>query len=155
MNRFSSLPVSWLQSGHASERLGQFYDAVMSAGSVLTQEHNAVFSDLSICAMDARLGQSPTILFVGSQSSQRSVFGDDWADDPSHRGRTTDNRLEEDASAGYVLAQTGSPVYQIAETRVHGTHMTYERLILPIRLDHRKPPSLLAYMGYVLHRSDQ
>lgn len=97
----------------------------------------------------------PPIFYVGSQSSQRRLFGDEWASpaNTSEALTTPDQELELDSVEGYRTALIGKPYYGYARTSVTMDErvfdVAFERLIVAIRPSRRSNYRFCAYFGVI------
>lgn len=153
---FSELGTRAIDQGLADPTLSAFYETVMSAPSGSVQPCLKPYLPyLSLCSDKMAPGAPPPIFYVGSESGQRSLFGEDWAcpSSPANGLRTPDPELEQASADGYRKALSGRPYYGYARTQVHVNGETFEvafeRLILALRPTLHSKVRFCAYFGVI------
>lgn len=153
---FSEIGTKAIDRGLADPRLSAFYDSILSAGSGEIQEClKPYLPHLSLCSDRMPDGAPPPIFYVGRDSGQRTLFGEDWASpsSPATGLRTPDEELEQASAEGYRKALAGTPYYGYARTpvQVNGEiyEVAFERLIVALRPAPYSPVRFCAYFGVI------
>lgn len=150
---FTELGTEAIEKGLADPQLSAFYESMMSASGLVTEKLREHMPYLSLCSDKLEGIGPPPIFYVGRRSSQRSLFGEDWAMQQGDELRTPDPELESASAEGYRTALLGRPYYGYARTAVHleGTTMdiAFERLILTIRPSESSDRRFCAYFGVI------
>lgn len=159
---FSEIGTQAIEQGVADPRLSAFYDSVMSMEGVenAQQRLKPFLPQLSLCSDRMFNRAPPPIFYVGQDSCQRYLFGEDWAspDSPSAALRTPDPELELASAEGYRNALNGQPYYGYARARVSVNGVEYEvafeRLIMAVRPTIQSEKRFCAFYGVIqdLHR---
>lgn len=153
---FTELGTQAIENGLADPMLSAFYESVMSAPAEGVQSRMKPFlPHLSLCSDKMTEAAPPPIFYVGRQSGQRRIFGDDWATpNASAAGlRTPDRELELASAEGYRNALNGVPYYGYARTPIQVNGETYEvafeRLIIALRPSLQSDYRFCAYLGVI------
>ncbi|TYC50419.1 hypothetical protein FMN50_23395 [Rhodobacterales bacterium] len=159
---FSEIGTQAIEQGLADPKLSAFYDHVMSIDcDDNPQQHLKPFlPHLSLCSDRMFNTAPPPIFYVGQDSCQRYLFGDDWAspEQPSSALRTPDPELELASAEGYRNALNGQPYYGYARASVSVNGISYEvafeRLIMAVRPTLQSQKRFCAFFGVIqdLHR---
>jgi hypothetical protein len=110
---------------------------------------------LSLCSDKMPIHAPPPIFYVGSESSQRLLFGDDWASPATTAVALTtpDRELELASTDGYRSALLGKPYYGYARTSVtidsKVIDIAFERLIVAVRPSSQSSYRFCAYFGVI------
>jgi len=153
---FSEIGTQAIERGLADPILSAFFENIMSAqrGDV-QQGLKPYLPYLSLCSDKMPDGTPPPIFYVGRDSGQRTLFGEDWAtpSSPSAGLRTPDPDLERASAEGYGKALEGTPYYGYARTEVHVNGETFEvafeRLIVAVRPTVQSSVRFCAYFGVI------
>lgn len=158
---FTELGTKAIEHGLADPLLSDFYESIMSAKpDEIQQKLKRFLPHLSLCSDKMSSDSPPAIFYVGKESGQRKLFGDDWAT-PSGAApalRTPDPELELASAEGYRHALSGTPYFGYARTLVdvNGSKLevAYERLIIAVRPSLKSDYRFCAYLGVIqdLHR---
>ncbi len=111
---FSELGTQAIEKGLADPAVSAFYDSIMSTDAVQIQQCLKPFlPHLSLCSDKMPGNAPPPIFYVGKESGQRHLFGEDWASPatPACGLRTPDPDLEKASAEGYRKALEGTPYY--------------------------------------------
>ncbi|WP_269582295.1 hypothetical protein [Roseibium sp. Sym1] len=153
---FTEIGTQAIEKGLADPMLSAFYESLMSAPAGGVQERlKPYLPHLSLCSDKMVGGAPPPIFYVGKESGQRTLFGEDWAvpSSPATGLRTPDPDLETASADGYRAALEGSPYYGYARTQVHVNGQSYEvafeRLILAVRPALTSQIRFCAYLGVI------
>ncbi len=153
---FTELGIKALEHGLADPMLSSFYESIMSAqGSSVQQGLKPFLPYLSLCSDKMNDFSPPPIFYVGQESGQRLLFGEDWASpsSPSVALRTPDAELEMASAEGYRSALAGVPYYGYARTPVHvngeNFEVAFERLIVAVRPNPNSNYRICAYFGVI------
>gem|GEM_PF-3081243 len=155
---FTELGTKVIDQGLADPRLSEFYETFMSAPTDAVQAAlKPHMNYLSLCSDKVTEFAPPPIFYVGQQSSQRVLFGDDWASPPvpaiASGLRTPDADLERASAYGYACALNQSPYYGYARTHLTIGGQTYEvafeRLIVGFRPAPSAAYQICAYFGVI------
>ena len=153
---FCEIGTKAIDQGLADPRLSAFYDSILSAGDGEIQARLQPFlPHLSLCSDKMPDGAPPPIFYVGRESGQRTLFGEDWASptSPASGLRTPDSDLEQASADGYRKALAGTPYYGYARTPVTVNGETYEvafeRLIVAMRPALDSQVRFCAYFGVI------
>jgi len=153
---FSEIGTQAIEQGLADPMLSAFFENVMSANAGGVQNSLKPYLPyLSLCSDRMPDGAPPPIFYVGQESGQRSLFGEDWASptSPANGLRTPDPELELASADGYRKALDGTPYYGYARTQVHVNGETFEvafeRLILAVRPSVQSHVRFCAYFGVI------
>ena len=153
---FTEIGIEAIDKGLADPRLSAFYEAAMSSNPAQGYAPLKPFMPyLSLCSDKMVDHGPPPIFYVGGQSSQRTLFGDDWATPtgPSHALITPDLELERDSADGYRNALSGTPYYGYARTPVaiggKRVEVAFERLIIALHPSPRSDYRICAYFGVI------
>lgn len=155
---FTELGSKVIEDGLADPKLSEFYEAFMNAGDADVQTAlKPHMQYLSLCSDKMTDLTPPPIFYVGKESSQRLLFGDDWAS-PSVPAavaglRTPDEELERASVYGYKVALNNSPYYGYARTQVtiggEVCEVAFERLIVSFRPAPSANYQVCAYFGVI------
>lgn len=153
---FSEIGTQAIENGLADPTLSAFFESVMTAGgSGVQQCLKPYLPHLSLCSDRMPDGAPPPIFYVGHESGQRTLFGEDWASpsSPATGLRTPDPDLELASADGYRKALNGEPYYGYARTQVHVNGETFdvafERLIVAVRPAVQSQVRFCAYFGVI------
>ncbi|MHA7772627.1 hypothetical protein [Roseibium sp. M-1] len=158
---FAELGTEAIEKGLADPLLSAFFESVMTAPAGDVQASLKPFLPyLSLCSDRMPDGTPPPIFYVGKDSGQRQLFGEDWATptSPASGLRTPDPVLEQASADGYRKALDGQPYYGYARAQVHVNGETFEiafeRLIVAVRPALTSDLRFCAYLGVIqdLHR---
>jgi hypothetical protein len=153
---FTELGTKAIERGLADPVLSSFYDCFMSAQS--GEQHlrlKPFLPFLSLCSDKMPRHVPPPIFYVGSECSQRQLFGDDWASPTATAAALTtpDHDLEQASTAGYRSALLGKPYYGYARTPVTINNqvidIAFERLIVAVRPSIQSNYRFCAYFGVI------
>lgn len=150
---FTELGTEAIDKGLADPLLSAFYDSMMSSCGLVSEKLREHMPYLSLCS-DKLVGKSPPpIFYVGRRSSQRMLFGDDWAQQEGEELRTPDRDLEEASAQAYQSALNNYPYYGYARTSVDIGEATvdiaFERLIIALRPSPTSERRFCAYFGVI------
>jgi len=153
--------IATLSRGMADPTLCRVYEAFQRTNGVLTKANEWALPHLSITTDEVKPDVVPPIIVVGSKTSQRMWFGQEWSDCPLTRHQfPLDLEMEMVSAPAYCKAASGTPYYGIAvfDTR-HSPGLnkstgplTIDRLVFPIRFK-QNGPTFCAYMGSVLSQA--
>lgn len=153
---FTELGTKVIEKGLADPRLSEFFEAFMTAPEGAIQKAlKPHLNYLSLCSDSVTELAPPPIFYVGKESSQRVLFGDDWAAPPAAAPvlRTPDADLERASAFGYSSALNGAPYYGYARTLVNNGGRTceiaFERLIVSFRPTETANYKICAYFGVI------
>jgi len=159
---FTELGTQAIESGLADTGLSTFYETVMArkTDGNFQQRLKPFLPHLSLCSDKMINGAPPPIFYVGQDSCQRTLFGEDWAspESPVSPLRTPDPDLELASADGYRNALNGNPYYGYARVQVDVNGVEYEvafeRLILAVRPSLKSATRFCAFFGVIqdLHR---
>ncbi|TWI92718.1 hypothetical protein JM93_00263 [Roseibium hamelinense] len=158
---FTELGTQAIDKGLADPQLSAFYESMMSESGIVTEKLREHMPYLSLCSDQLEGFGPPPIFYVGRRSSQRLLFGDDWALQQGQALRTPDPDLEYASADGYRCALAGRPYYGYARTTIQfqGTSVdiAFERLILTLRPSQQSGRRFCAYFGVIqdLHQLQQ
>ena len=141
---FTELGTEAIEKGLADPQLSAFYEAMMSSSGLVTENLREHMPYLSLCSDKLENLGPPPIFYVGRRSSQRSLFGDEWAMQQGEELRTAD---------GYRKALAGVPYYGYARTSLNLEGRTmdiaFERLIMTLRPSANSDRRFCAYFGVI------
>ncbi|GAA0781594.1 hypothetical protein E1180_21135 [Roseibium denhamense] len=153
---FSEIGTRAIENGLADPTISAFYEAIMSAPAGKTQEALKEFlPQLSLCSDKVSPLVPPPIFYVGRDSGQRHLFGDDWASPETSTTplRTPDPDLERISAEAYMRALNDEPYYGYARTVVQAGSQSYEvafeRLIVTLRPSPVADYRICAYLGII------
>jgi hypothetical protein len=156
---FTELGTKVIEQGLADPKLSEFYEAIQSASHQATPGTLKPYINyLSLCSDKVSDLAPPPIFYVGRKSSQRLLFGDQWATPEAVGGpasglRTPDAELEEASADAYKAALNIRPYYGYARTLISLDGETYEiafeRLIVGIRPAPAASYQICAYYGVI------
>jgi len=153
---FSEIGTLAIEQGLADPTLSAFFEKIMSADAGGAQRCLKPYLPfLSLCSDKMPDGAPPPIFYVGKESGQRSLFGEDWASPSCSASglRTPDPDLEQASAAGYRKALAGTPYYGYARTQIHvngeTVEVAFERLIVALRPTVRSHVRFCAYFGVI------
>lgn len=155
---FSELGTKAIDQGLADAKLSAFYESIMSASPAAINDALRPYVHLlSLCSDRVTEFAPPPIFYVGKDSSQRVLFGEDWAKPilpvPQMGLRTPDPDLEQASADGYRAALSGNPYYGYARTLVtvdgEQSEIAFERLIVAFRPSEEADYSICAYFGVI------
>lgn len=153
---FTELGTEAIENGLADPLLSGFYEAVMtSADGSFRQTMQPFLPHLSLCSDKVTDFAPPPIFYVGKESGQRQLFGDDWATSTGSNSalRTPDADLERASAEGYRSALSGKPYYGYARTPIsvdgQEYEIAFERLIIAVRPHIRANYRICAYLGVI------
>lgn len=150
---FTELGTEAIDKGLADPQLSAFYESMMSSSGLVTENLREHMPYLSLCSDKLEGIGPPPIFYVGRRSSQRSLFGDEWAMQQGQELRTPDPDLEYASAEGYRAALSGRPYYGYARTALHlegGTiEIAFERLIMTLRPSAQSDRRFCAYFGVI------
>lgn len=155
---FTELGTKVIEQGLADPRLSEFYEALMTAQPGAVQAAlKPHMSYLSLCSDKIGEFTPPPIFYVGKASSQRRLFGDDWATPqvpaPVAGLRTPDADLERASVYAYKAALNQTPYYGYARTLVNvdgqACEIAFERLIIGFRPTATADFQICAYFGVI------
>lgn len=150
---FTELGTGAIEKGLADPQLSAFYEAMMSSSGLVTENLREHMPYLSLCSDKLEDLGPPPIFYVGRRSSQRSLFGDDWAMQQGEELRTPDPDLESASAEGYRKALAGIPYYGYARTSLSLEGQTmdiaFERLIMTLRPSASSDRRFCAYFGVI------
>jgi len=158
---FAELGTEAIEKGLADPMLSAFFESIMSAqAGEIHASLKPFLPYLSLCSDRMQEGAPPPIFYVGKESGQRRLFGDDWASpsSPASGLRTPDPVLEQASAEGYRKALDGQPYYGYARTQVQvngeNFDVAFERLIVAVRPRLKSDLRFCAYLGVIqdLHR---
>lgn len=144
-------PLSDLTRQDGADELLMFYEWIARTKGIL-HNNDKVFQDeimplITLCEYTPKLERSPKILLIGAQSSQRDLFGDDWAENEKTLARTPFDALELASTEGYQQALRRDLNYDRVLFKEDGFWVDYERLITKIWLPFSSRPFWYGYMG--------
>jgi len=150
---FTELGTQTIEKGLADPLLSAFYESMMSSSGLVSEKLREHMPYLSLCS-DKLVGNGPPpIFYVGRRSSQRHLFGDEWAQQKGQELTTPDPDLEFASADGYRAALSGRPYYGYARTTLYFEHSTidiaFERLILTLRPSPNSDRRFCAYFGVI------
>ncbi|WP_420415156.1 hypothetical protein [Roseibium sp.] len=155
---FTELGTKVIEKGLADPRLSEFYETFMSAPAGAVQAAlKPHMNYLSLCSDKVTEFAPPPIFYVGKESSQRLLFGDDWANPPAPAAvsglRTPDADLERASVFGYNSALNQVPYYGYARTLVNvdgqTSEVAFERLIVSFCPSAAADFQVCAYFGVI------
>lgn len=153
---FTEIGTDAIDRGLADPMLSEFFSAVMSSqAGTQALRLKSFLPYLSLCSDRVTDDGPPPIFYVGSQSSQRDLFGEGWAAPAtvSKALTTPDPELEHAAADGYRSALNGKPYYGYARTPVsidgNLVEVAFERLIVAIRPSAQSDYRFCAYFGVI------
>ncbi|WP_196223170.1 hypothetical protein [Roseibium sp. RKSG952] len=158
---FTELGPKAIEKGIADPKLSLFYENMMSSSGIVTEKMRDFMPYLSLCSDKLENCGPPPIFYVGRRSSQRLLFGDDWAHQQGEALRTPDPELEFASADGYRAALAGKPYYGYARTTLHfqgaSVDIAFERLILTLKPSPHSNRRFCTYFGVIqdLHRLRQ
>jgi hypothetical protein len=158
-SQFTELGTKVIEQGLADPKLSEFYEAIQSASHHATPSSLKPYINyLSLCSDKVSDMEPPPIFYVGLESSQRLLFGDQWATPQASCGpasglRTPDPELEKASADAYKAALNLQPYYGYARTLISLNGETYEiafeRLIVGIRPAPTASYQICAYFGVI------
>ncbi|MEE4013908.1 hypothetical protein V1T76_17710 [Roseibium sp. FZY0029] len=153
---FSELGIKAIEKGLADPAVSAFYDSIMSTDADQIQQSMKPFLPrLSLCSDKMPGNAPPPIFYVGKESGQRHLFGEDWANPatPTFGLRTPDPDLEHASADGYRKALEGTPYYGYAHTKIQVNgelfEVAFERLIVAVRPSLKSDLRFCAYLGVI------
>ncbi len=155
---FTELGAKVIDKGLADPKLSAFYEAFMGADAETVQAAiRPHMKYLSLCSDKMTDTTPPPIFYVGKESSQRVLFGDDWASPPVPAAvsglRTPDEELERASVYGYKAALNNAPYYGYARTQItlggEICEVAFERLIVSFRPAPSTNYQICAYFGVI------
>lgn len=150
---FTELGIEAIEKGLADPQLTAFYESMMATSGLVSEKLREHMPYLSLCSDKLEGNGPPPIFYVGRRSSQRVLFGEDWATQNSVELRTPDEDLEAASAYAYKLALTERPYYGYARTSVmldgNLVDVAYERLIISLRPSPTSDRHFCAYFGVI------
>ncbi|MTH94734.1 hypothetical protein [Roseibium sp. RKSG952] len=150
---FQDLDVNLVDSGMSALEISEFLETVRCADFIFDDSLRKWMSKLTICSDNAREDEAPPIIHVGSQSSQRQLFGRNWIRNLGEGIRTPDPVLEKNSAIGYMKALHEGVYYGYASTPVSfdsaSIDISFERLIVSLKLPTTPLRRVLAYFGSI------
>ena len=105
MRYFEEETLSLSQLGkHKCALIDRFHDHLHQNEFRITNEFTDFMPFVMLCKFEPEIGRSPDILFIGDSSSQRELFGPEWADNVLVTRQTPDPELEARSSYAYQSA---------------------------------------------------
>ncbi|GGB44431.1 hypothetical protein GCM10011316_15550 [Roseibium aquae] len=155
---FQELGTQTIEKGLADPLLSAFYESMMSSANLVTDKLREHMPYLSLCS-DKLVGCGPPpIFYVGRRSSQRRLFGDEWAQQLGQALTTPDPDLEFASADGYRAALAGKPYYGYARTTLHfesgPVDIAFERLIMTLKPTPNSNRRFCAYFGVIQDLQD-
>lgn len=152
---FTKIGTKAIERGLADPHLSAFHEAMMSGPAPIADRLRDHLPYLSLCSDRMTDGAPPPIFYVGKRASQRTLFGDDWADPEAGSLRTPDIALEEASAEGYRVALGGTPYYGYGRTTMQldgrRVEVAFERLIIALRPNPLSDRRFCAYFGVIQH----
>ena len=150
---FTELGTEAIEKGLADPQLSAFYDSMMSSSGLVSEKLREHMPYLSLCSDKLDGFGPPPIFYVGRRSSQRTLFGEDWAMQQGEELRTPDPDLERASAEAYKSALEGNPYYGYARTTVDlggsAVDIAFERLIVALRPSPKSDRRFCAYFGVI------
>ncbi|MBD8875667.1 hypothetical protein IG617_05120 [Labrenzia polysiphoniae] len=150
---FTELGTEAIEKGLADPQLSAFYESMMSSSGLVSEKLREHMPYLSLCSDKLEGIGPPPIFYVGRRSSQRHLFGEDWAMQQGQELRTPDPDLEEASAAAYRAALEERPYYGYARTAIHMedkvVDIAFERLIIALRPSPKSDRRFCAYFGVI------
>ncbi|MEM7067916.1 MAG: hypothetical protein AAF478_03455 [Pseudomonadota bacterium] len=116
----------------------RFYDEMRSEDFAMPNAIDRFIPWLMFCSYSNHLEYAPRILRIGSESSQRPVFGEDWANKIISREKTPDIKMEKRSAEAYEqAAEEGFSAHSsegIVMTDFGLKHIAFKRLIVAPQL---------------------
>lgn len=153
--------VAILSRGLADSTLCRVFEAFQQTDGVLSKANKWALPHLSITTNQVKPEIVPPIIAVGSRTSQRMWFGQEWSDCPLKRHQfPLDHEMESVSAPAYCRAAGGLPYYGIATFDARRSPslgdaartLTIDRLVFPIKFQ-KTGPTFCAYMGSVLSQA--
>ncbi|WP_417689689.1 hypothetical protein [Roseibium sp.] len=150
---FTELGTDAIEKGLADPQLSAFYESMMSSSGLVSEKLREHMPYLSLCSDKLDGLSPPPIFYVGRRSSQRALFGEDWAMQQGEELRTPDPELEHASAQAYCAALEERPYYGYARTSVHiggsVVDIAFERLIIALRPSPQSERRFCAYFGVI------
>lgn len=150
---FADIGLDAVDKGLADPRLSRFLEDIRSAGGIADDRLREHLPYLSLCSDAATNDAPPPIFYVGQNSSQRLLFGDEWTRGQEASLRTPDAGLETAAADGYRIALERGAYYGYARTRLmldgRPVDVAFERMIVALRPRAGAPTRFCAYYGLI------
>ncbi|MEJ8474491.1 hypothetical protein [Roseibium algae] len=150
---FTELGTRAIEKGLADPQLTAFYDSMMSSSGLVSDKIREHMPYLSLCSDKLIKNYPPPIFYVGRRSSQRVLFGEDWAMQQDQELKTPDPDLEEASTAAYRAALSGGPYYGYARASIDIggkiVDIAFERLIIALRPSPKSERRFCAYFGVI------
>lgn len=145
--------INELRRDNGAIELNLFHEWIMRTKGVLQnndeQFQNNIMPLITLCEFTPNLEKSPKICLIGAESGQRTLFGDDWAENENTLASTPIDGLELKSTDGYRNALRYGLNYDRVMFKEEGFWVDYERLITPIYLPFSSRPFWFGYMGRV------
>ncbi|WP_209007201.1 hypothetical protein [Roseibium litorale] len=137
----------------ADPQLSAFYESMMSSSGLVSEKLREHMPYLSLCSDKIDNLTPPPIFYVGRRSSQRILFGEEWAMQHDEELRTPDPELEHASAEAYRYALEEQPYYGYARTRLNVggkiLDIAFERLIVALRPTPNSDRRFCAYFGVI------
>ncbi|WP_417668826.1 hypothetical protein [Roseibium sp.] len=150
---FTELGIEAIEKGLADPQLSSFYDSMMSSSGLVSEKLREHMPYLSLCSDKLDGLAPPPIFYVGRRSSQRTLFGEDWAMQQGEELRTPDEELEHASAEAYRAALEERPYYGYARTAVdiggRTVEIAFERLVIALRPSPQSDRRFCAYFGVI------
>ncbi|MBD8889959.1 hypothetical protein IG616_00230 [Labrenzia suaedae] len=150
---FTQLGTDAIEKGLADPQLSAFYESMMSSSGLVSEKLREHMPYLSLCSDKIDNLTPPPIFYVGRRSSQRILFGEEWAMQHDEELRTPDPELEHASAEAYRYALEEQPYYGYARTRLNVggkiLDIAFERLIVALRPTPNSDRRFCAYFGVI------
>ncbi len=150
---FTELGTEAIEKGLADPQLSAFYESMMSSSGLVSEKLREHMPYLSLCSDKLIGNEPPPIFYVGRRSSQRNLFGEDWALQQGEELRTPDPELEHASAEAYRAALEERPYYGYARTCIdfggQSVDIAYERLVMALRPSPNSDRRFCAYFGVI------